>query len=244
MIEVQGLSFAYGRQQVIRNVSCQIPDGQVTAIIGPNGAGKSTLLRLMAGIVKPNDGHIFVDGRNTTDIRAKEFARMLAFLPQNRPTPALSVHDLVQLGRFAHEKGSHQAVEEAIRTVGLSDLIHRDVRTLSGGQRQMACLAMLLAQEAGHVLMDEPFTHLDIGAQLDTVQVIRSMKSEGKSVAVVMHDLNLLETVCDRVLLLQDGGITFEGTAQECLSSKELEKAFGVRILANQGISFEKLCFT
>lgn len=238
MIDVQNVRFGYGRAAVIDQVSFRMNDGEVVGLIGPNGAGKSTMLRLCAGILKPQEGSITVDGRAKYD--AKAFARQLAFLPQSRPTPDITVRALVRMGRFAHSKNHQQAVEDAIRTVGLEKLAERDVRTLSGGQRQMAFLAMLLAQESPNILLDEPFTHLDIGAQLDVTNVIRRMKENGKCVAVVLHDLNMLDTVCDRVLLMNAGTIIFDGTPADCLHSEALEKAFGVRILTNKGISFEK----
>ena len=240
MIEVQNLSSRYGKEPVLRQISCRMNDGEVVGLLGPNGAGKSTMLRLMARILKPQSGTILVDGKDAVDYPAKPFARQLAFLPQSRPMPVLTVNSLVSLGRFAHGKGDREAVEKAIHTVGLDDFANRDVRTLSGGQRQMAYLAMLLSQESPNVLLDEPFTHLDIGAQLDVAEVIRHMRDEGKCVAVVLHDLSMLEKVCDRALLLDEGSIAFDGSAPDCLRSEALQKAFQVRILENQGISFAK----
>lgn len=240
MIELQNVCFGYGRNEVLHQVNLRMANGEVVGLIGPNGAGKSTLLRLCARILRPQDGIVLVDGKPAAEESAKAFARKLAFLPQSRPVPAISVRSLVMLGRFAHGNGGHEAVERAMDAVGVTHLAERDVRTLSGGQRQMAYLAMLLAQESPHVLLDEPFTHLDIGAQLEVAQVIRRMKEAGKCVVVVMHDLNLLEQVCDRAVLMDNGKMIFEGNAADCLRSGELEQAFGVYILENQGISFEK----
>jgi len=240
MIEVQNVSFGYGKEPVLRESSCRMNNGEVTGLIGPNGAGKSTLLRLMARILKPQSGSVLVDETDAAAYQAKAFARQLAFLPQSRPTPALSVYSVVNLGRFAHGKGDREAVEKAIHAAGLDDFAHRDVRTLSGGQRQMAYLAMLLAQESPNVLLDEPFTHLDVGAQLDVAQVIRHMRDEGKCVVVVVHDLNMLEQVCDRAVLIDNGKIAFDGSAEDCLRSDALQNAFQVRILGKQGVSFAK----
>ena len=240
MIEVKDLSFAYGGAPVLRKVSCLLPDGGVTGVIGPNGAGKSTLLRLCMRMLKPDSGSICLNGQPVSAFRAKAFAREAAFLPQNRPVPQMTVEELVRLGRFAHAAGSGQAVEEALRQTGLTALSGRDVSRLSGGQRQMAFLAMLLAQGSPHVLLDEPFTHLDIGAQLDVAQVLGQMKADGKCVAVVMHDMTLLDAVCDRVILLDGGEITFVGQPQECLHSPAFEKAFGVKVVEKTGIVFER----
>ncbi len=240
MIEWQNVSFGYGRSQVLHQVSCRMENGTVAGLIGPNGAGKTTMLRLGARILKPQEGLVLVDGKPAGDESARGFAKKLAFLPQSRPVPAISVRSLVGLGRFAHGKGDSEAVERAMETVGITRLAERDVRTLSGGQRQMAYLAMLLSQESPNVLLDEPFTHLDIGAQLDVAQVIRQMKDAGKCVGIVMHDLNLLDKVCDRAVLMDGGSIVYDGNAADCLRSEALQNAFDVRILENQGISFAK----
>ena len=240
MIEWQNVSFGYGRSQVLHQVSCRMENGTVVGLIGPNGAGKTTMLRLGARILKPQEGLVLVDGKPAGDESARGFAKKLAFLPQSRPVPAISVRSLVGLGRFAHGKGDSEAVEQAMETVGITRLAERDVRTLSGGQRQMAYLAMLLSQESPNVLLDEPFTHLDIGAQLDVAQVIRRMKDAGKCVGIVMHDLNLLDKVCDRAVLMDGGSIVYDGNAADCLRSEALQNAFDVRILENQGISFAK----
>lgn len=240
MIEWQNVSFGYGRSQVLHQVSCRMENGTVAGLIGPNGAGKTTMLRLGARILKPQEGLVLVDGKPAGDESARGFAKKLAFLPQSRPVPAISVRSLVGLGRFAHGKGDSEAVERAMETVGITRLAERDVRTLSGGQRQMAYLAMLLSQESPNVLLDEPFTHLDIGAQLDVAQVIRQMKDADKCVGIVMHDLNLLDKVCDRAVLMDGGSIVYDGNAADCLRSEALQNAFDVRILENQGISFAK----
>ena len=180
MIELEGVSFGYGRGDTLRQVSCRMQDGEVVGLIGPNGAGKSTLLRLCAGLLKPRQGAVRVDGRSVDAYRVRAFARRVAFLPQSRPVPSISVQRLVEMGRFAHGTDGCEAVEQALSAVGLSENARRDVRTLSGGQRQMAYLAMLLAQESPNVLLDEPLTHLDIGAQLDVIRVIRQMRGQGK----------------------------------------------------------------
>ncbi len=238
MIELKDVSFGYGREPVLQNVSCRMENHQITGIIGSNGAGKSTLLRLCARMMKPQSGQIAVDDRPSTGYSAKAFARQLSFLPQQRSVPSVTVQNLVMMGRYAHDGGHEQAVESALRAVGLTELADRDVRSLSGGQRQMAYLAMLLAQESPNVLLDEPLTHLDIGAQLDAARVIRGMKD--RCVVVVMHDLTMLDRVCDRVLLLDKGRITFDGSPQACLHSPQLQQAFGVRSVKKQIITFER----
>lgn len=240
MIEWQNVSFGYGKKALLKDISLTMNDGEAIALIGPNGAGKSTMLRLCARLLKPQSGRIEVDGRELAGWRSREFARQLAFLPQTRPVPALTVRSLVRLGRFSHGRGDREAVEQAIHAAGLEELAGRDVRTLSGGQRQRAYLAMLMAQDARNVLLDEPLTHLDIGSQLDIAELIRMMQAQGKCVAVVVHDLSMLDRVCGRAVLLDQGRIAFDGGAEECLRSEALQNAFGVRVLPGQGTAFER----
>lgn len=240
MIETTDLSFGYGAKQVLDGLSLRFENAQVTGLIGVNGAGKSTLIKLMARILKPDKGTVTVDERPAEGCPPLTFARQLAYLPQNRPIPEMTVRALVQTGRYAHRWRGMEEAERAMRETGILPLADRCVDTLSGGQRQKAYLAMLLAQGSPNVLLDEPFTHLDAGAQLEVLDVIRRMKDGGKCVAVVMHDLTLAEKCCDRVVLLDKGKAAFDGLPGDCLRSEALENAFGVRMVENAGWTFEK----
>lgn len=245
MMALRDVSFAYGGRPVLREVSLTLPDGEVTALIGPNGAGKSTALRVLAGILRPGAGAALADG---TDVRAyprRALARRLAYLPQDRPMPALSVETLASHGRFAYLDASRRlraqdrrAVEAALERVGLAELRDRDVRTLSGGQRQKAYLAMLIAQDAPNLLLDEPLNHLDIGCQLDLCALLRELAREGRCVGVVLHDLSLVPRLCGRAALLDAGALRFEGPAEDCLQSRALRAVFHVKPVA--GVAFER----
>lgn len=247
MILTQNLTFGYGKTPVLQNVSCEMPDGCLTALIGPNGAGKSTLLRLLARLETPVSGTVTVNGRHVRDYDSKSFAKMLAFLPQSRPTPMLSVRTLVLHGRFAHLSPSRRpsaqdeaAVDRALALTGMTGLQHRDVSTLSGGQRQKAYLAMAIAQEAQHILLDEPLTHLDVGYQLELMDILQTLKEEGRCIVMVLHDLSLLPKASDRVLLLHEGRLAFDGNAASLFESGAIEAAFGIKPVCKEGITFEK----
>ena len=184
MIETTDLSFGYGAKQVLDGISLRFENAQVTGLIGVNGAGKSTLIKLMARILKPDGGMIKVDGRYAEGSSAAAYARMLAYLPQNRPVPEITVRALVQTGRYAHRWRGMEEAERAMRETGMLPLADRCVDTLSGGQRQKAYLAMLLAQGSPNVLLDEPFTHLDAGAQLEVLDVIEKSVARHEKTAV------------------------------------------------------------
>lgn len=244
MIELQNVSFGYGRTPLIRDLSCQLRDGEITAIIGPNGAGKSTLLRLCARLLLPQSGSVSVGEKDARQYDPRAFARTLAFLPQSRPLPMIAVQELVMHGRYAHLGAMRRpgvedrtAVEKALAMTGMESLAQRELRTLSGGQRQMAYIAMLIAQEAQHILLDEPLTFLDVGVQLALTDVLRSLRSEGRCIGLVVHDLALVPQLCDHVLLLQEGQLAYDGTELDAVS---IERAFGVRAVRREGWFFER----
>jgi len=231
MIEIRNASFAYHGQTVLESLSCALPDGQITAIAGPNGAGKSTLLRLCARLLKPASGTVLVGGQDAAVCEPRAFARMLAFLPQSRPLPQITVRSLVMHGRYAHmglrpSDRDREAVRRALEIAGLDALADRPLPTLSGGQRQLAYIAMLMAQEAQHILLDEPLTFLDAGAQLDVMHLLQTLRGEGRCIGVVLHDLPMVERFSDHVLLLDQGRLLSDGPR---LDDSAVERAFGVR---------------
>lgn len=246
MIELTNVRYAYAGRRVLENMSLRLPDGCVTAVIGPNGAGKSTALRLMVGLFRPEFGSVRVDGIDPSASPRWETARRIAFLPQERPVPALTVEELAAHGRYAYHPGSgrltpadRDAVCRALALTGMEHLRTRDLRSLSGGQRQKAYLAMAIAQDTCNLVLDEPFVHLDIGFQLELCRLLDRLAWEGCCVCVVMHDLPLVPRLCGRVALIDRGCARFVGTPQGCFQSAAFERAFGVRLAQTPGYTFE-----
>lgn len=248
MIRLENVSFSYGRQMFMRDLNCEMADGRITAIIGPNGSGKSTLLRLCAGLLKPTAGSIYVANRSISDYKPREFARELAFMPQARPTPMLTVRSLVENGRFPYlgvsrkpGKADIAAVEQALEAVGLTEIADREVRTLSGGERQKAYLGMLIAQGAQHLLLDEPTTFLDIGHQLELMELLAVLRRAGKCIVMVLHDIDMAIEHCDEVIVMAHGGIIHRCAAHMLIGSGAVEEAYGVRAVQNTGVRFERI---
>ncbi len=247
MIEMKNVSFGYGETALFNGLTCAFEDGKLTCVVGPNGSGKSTCLKLCARLLRPEAGEIAVDGRPASAYDARAFARALAFLPQSRPLPAITVRSLVSHGRFAYLGLSHrlrpadeEAVESALRATGMLDCAARELRTLSGGQRQKAYLAMLIAQGAQNLLLDEPMTYLDVRHQLELLELLRALRDAGKCVAMVMHDLALACEAGDHALLLHEGTPLYNGPAAGLLASGCVEAAFGVRPRPG-GVRFERV---
>lgn len=243
-IVLSGVSAGYGRNPaVISDIDLTIRDGEITVFIGPNGCGKSTLLKTMGRLLKPRQGHIEVDGLDVLNSTPKTVARQLAYLPQDPLVPtAITVEQMVGYGRAPHQSllGFRSArdvelINRAIATVGIEHLRDRPVSELSGGQRQSAFFAMVLAQDTPYAILDEPTNHLDITHQIEVLELIKRLNSEHrKTTLVVLHDLNLAARYADRLVLFKDGAIFADGTPEAVLTTENIAAVFAVdsRILS------------
>ena len=230
------LSVALGGRPVLDGVSARFRPGEVTAVVGPNGAGKSTLLTCLAGLRHPDSGRVSLDGAPILGLPPRQRARRLGFLPQ---TPEVAwpvdVETLVGLGRSPHSgarglsDADHAAVQAALVRTRMTGLAHRDVTTLSGGERARALLARVLAGEPSWLLADEPLAGLDPGHQLDTVHLLRDFASEaGNGVVMTVHDLGVALRLADRVVVLQGGGLIADAAPLDALTPAILARAYDV----------------
>lgn len=225
-----------GDKQVLRGVTVAFTRGTVTAIVGPNGAGKSTLLTALAGLRKPDQGIVQLGGADMQTMAPRARAQRLAFLPQIPEIAwAVEVRTLVALGRtpFTGGRGlsaeDEAAVDKAIVTTDVGAFAHRNVLTLSGGERARVLLARALAGEPEWLLADEPLTGLDPGHQLDAADLMRRLAAEGRGVVVTLHDLHMALRVADRVIVLAEGLVSAEGPAREALTPAILASAYGIK---------------
>jgi len=231
------VTVGYGDEPVVRDLSLAIADGKVTTIVGPNGCGKSTLLRTMARLLKPTSGRVLLDDEAVHTISTKDVARKMALLPQSPIAPdGLLVRDLVGRGRHPHQRWFSQwstddesIVEAALEMTDTSDLRDRALDQLSGGQRQRAWIAMTLAQDTELLLLDEPTTYLDLAHQVEVLDLVTRLNRErGRTVVMVLHDLNLAARYSDVIVVMKDGAIASEGTPTDVFTPPMLAKTFGL----------------
>lgn len=240
MLEARNLSAGYPGRAVLAGVSLAARPGRVLALLGPNGCGKSTLLRTMVGLLPPLGGEVLLDGRR--DYSPRQAAQRVAYLPQSRTAPNITVRRLVLHGRFPYlsyprryGREDYEAVDRALAAADALDLADRPLPELSGGQRQKAYLAMALAQETEAILMDEPTTFLDIRHQLEVLALVRRLAEEGRGVVLALHDLCLALTAADDVAVLGEGRLLALGGPEAVYQSKVLERVMGVRLDRSEG---------
>lgn len=236
MIELREVCAGYPGKEILHGVSVTFPKGQVTGIIGPNGCGKTTLLKTAARLLKPLSGEVLLEGRPVSGFTPKEFARRVAVLPQSRAVPSITVASFVMHGRFPYlgfprtpAKADWEKVDEALEQIGLAAYRHRSLSELSGGERQKVYLAMLLAQDAQVLLLDEPTTYLDINHQLELLSLVRKLNETGKTVVMVMHDLSQALRFSHEIILMQEGEIAAQGPAGDVYESGKINEVFHVR---------------
>lgn len=238
LLQVENLAFGYTEQALLYDVQMNVRSGEMVGLLGPNGSGKTTLLRLLSGVLRPQRGHILLDGRELAVWGRRGIARRVAVVPQELQIPfAFSVEQMVALGRtpFINLFGSrtrrdHEIVRDAMQAAEVSSLAERVFNELSGGERQRVTLAMALAQQPRLLLLDEPTSHLDIKYQIETLELVRRLNREtGVTVIAAMHDLNLAARYFPRLLLFQRG-IVADGGPAEVLEPRLLQRVYGVAV--------------
>lgn len=237
MIELKNIFVNYGKAKVLNELTLSIEKGKLISVIGINGSGKSTLLKAITGIVPLASGEITVDNLKTSEISRRELARKVAYLPQGKSVPDMTVGQMVLHGRFPHlsyprrySENDKRIAAEALEQAGISHLSDKPLSALSGGMRQNAYIAMALAQDADYILLDEPTSYLDIAHQLSLMKTLRSLADSGKGIITVMHDLPLAFGFSDEIAVVDKGKIAAFDSPENVCESGIIKKIFGVEL--------------
>lgn len=243
MISLKGISKKYGEKKVLDRVDLNLPKGKVIAFIGSNGAGKSTLISVISRTLKKDEGDVFVDDKELKQWKHQELAKRLSILKQsNHLNIRLTVRELVAFGRFPYSQGNLTAEDEkkvdmALDYMEIAELQDRFLDQLSGGQRQMAYIAMVIAQDTEYIFLDEPLNNLDMRHSVKIMKILKRLVDEmGKTIMVVIHDINFVSCYADYIIAMKNGKIIKQGQTSEIIEKSTLKSIYGM------DISIENYC--
>jgi len=235
MLEIRDLTCGYDSKFLLKDINFRIDTGELVGIIGPNGSGKTTFLRAVTGVIKPIEGEVLLEGKNIWQVALKEIAKKIAVVLQNPPISHMTVEEFVLLGRIPHYQKfqfleTKRDLEIAKRSMSLTDILKlkdRFMSEISGGERQLACIARALTQEPKLLLLDEPTAHLDITHQVGILDLIKRLNKEfALTVIMVLHDLNLASEYCQHLVLINEGRIYKIGLPEEVLNYQVIEDVY------------------
>ncbi|MCY8407695.1 ABC transporter ATP-binding protein [Bacillus haynesii] len=248
MIEVRDIMKQFGEQTVVHPTTLTIQKGMITSFIGPNGAGKSTLLSIISRLIGMDAGKVLIDGKEISAYKSNDLAKKISILKQsNQINIRLTVSELVSFGRFPYSQGRLSKedwayVDEAIDYMKLRDIEHKHLDQLSGGQCQRAFIAMVIAQDTDYILLDEPLNNLDMKHSVEIMKLLRDLvESRGKTIVIVIHDINFASVYSDRIAALKNGRIVKEGPAEDIIQTPVLKDIYDMDIPIQQ-IGDQKIC--
>jgi len=237
MIQVKSLSKFYGKKAVVEDVTVDIQPGKITSFIGPNGAGKSTLLSMVSRLLDADTGEVLVNQSNVRKMRSNDFAKSVSILKQsNYMNVRLTIRELVSFGRFPYSKGrlkeeDERMVDQSLEYMHLTEMQDCFLDELSGGQRQRAFIAMVIAQDTQYILLDEPLNNLDMKHSVQIMKILRRLVDElGKTVVIVLHDINFASVYSDWIVAMKDGKVVKNGPTEEIIQSEALSEIYDMDI--------------
>ncbi len=245
MIKIENLSYKIGKTEILKQINLDINNNEIVVIVGENGSGKTTLLKCISQLTK-YDGKITLNNNDISQFKHKERAKEISYLPQNCVRTKIKVQTLIKHGRFPYlnfgeelRHNDYLKIENAIKLTGIEHILHKNISEISGGERQLAYLTMILTQDTDVILLDEPNTFLDISHQLFLLDIIKKMKDNNKTIIIVLHDIIQALDIADKIVVMNNGKLVSYGEPNEVIN--EIEKIFKVKIckisnLAKEGV--------
>lgn len=231
------ISIAFGKKEILNNVTMDFEKGKITTIIGSNGCGKSSLLKTVSRTVTPTTGHVIFEDQPISSYAPKDLAKKIAYLPQIHMSPNdIDIRTLVSYGRFPYKKFGQamsredsRIIDETLEMAGLAHMGDRLLNNLSGGEKQRAWIAMTICQQPEILLLDEPITYLDIGYQVEVLELIRELGRNLKiTIVMVLHDMNFTARYSDRIYVLKDHGVNDYGNPEKIIDHDHLKNVFQI----------------
>lgn len=240
---MKNVSGGYGRKQVLYNIDTVFESGRITSIIGKNGCGKSTLLQMCCGLLTPSEGSITIDGVNIASIKHTDLAKKISYLSQSHSAGSITVRSLVSHGRFPYlgyprkySSEDKRKIADAMELAEVTDIADKYANELSGGQLQRAYIAMLLAQDTDIMLLDEPATYLDMSSQLELMELAVKLKNAGKTIVMVVHDINTALIYSDNIIAMDSGSIIETGSPRHISQSEAVQDSLGIEIIYDENV--------
>lgn len=249
MLDIQHLTAGYASGFAVHDIDIRVEDGEILGIIGPNGAGKTTLLRALTRVITPTAGCILLEGRDIHTQPIKDLARQVAVVSQTAPGGGMNVHEFVLLGRFPHFRtfqftATHtdvEIVEWALQVTGAFPFRDRIMDELSGGERQLVQIARALAQKPRLLMLDEPIAHLDIGHQVDVLDLLRRLNRDMQlTIVMVLHDLNLAAEYCHVLALISKGRLHTIGSPEQVIDYRTIEEVYNTVVVVGNNPTTKK----
>ena len=248
MIKVRNLIKSYGEKTVVDDVSLNLEKGKLISFIGSNGAGKSTVLSMISRLISKNAGEVYIEEQELSQWNKNELSKKISILRQaNYMNIRLTVRELVSFGRFPYPQGrltreDKKMVDKALDYMNLRSYENRYIDELSGGERQMAFIAMTIAQDTEYIFLDEPLNNLDMKHSVEIMKVLRNLVDElNKTVIIVIHDINFASCYSDYIVALKNGRIIKEGNTEEIIQSSVLKDIYDLDIQIDS-VEGEQIC--
>lgn len=243
-VSIKNLRYRYpsSKKDVLKGISLEVPEGKVTALLGPNGSGKSTLFKVLLKVLSPYEGDIYVNGKDLKEVNINSLSRTIAWVPQDEDALfPYTVFEYILMGRTPHlgffnipTKKDEETAHRVLLKLGLHDISHRKVPTLSGGEKKLISIARALVQEVDTLVLDEPTAHLDMGNKARVLNIIRKMADSGKTIIFSTHDPNEAFLVADNVSILNGGEVVSEGPPAVAINEKLLEKIYDAKVIVHK----------